>query len=78
MASIFIEDNDNLNRLLFKAILLHLSLVIIAIVFKFVSGMSIFDYFKKEPKVEIVQSAVRVDVVGLPKIDVKPGHPSWL
>ena len=67
MASLSLEFNDQLNKYIWRAVALHLILVILAGIGHFVLKMDIFKSFIKKKDLTVVQSSVRVDVVGLPK-----------
>lgn len=58
---------DNLNRYLLKSIYVHLAILFLAIVAHIASDLKFFQFEKPPKKVEVVQTAVRIDVVGLPK-----------
>ena len=65
-----IDTKDNLNKFLLMAILLHLALVVISLMMKLVMGFSFFDN-QNTKEVEVVQAAVRVDIVGMPKFTLQ-------
>ena len=62
---------DKLNQYLFKALVLHLIIAIIGVVTSFIFKMEFFKPFKSKKDIQIVQSSVRVDVVGLPKFTLQ-------
>lgn len=71
MSSFSLEQNDKLNNYFVKAMFFHLLLMVVALLFNFVSSWDIFAKFKKKPILSLVESSVRVDVVGLPKFTLQ-------
>ena len=68
-----IEDyskNDSFAFYIVVAIFAHMAIVSILVVLQWLGGINIFDNSKKE-NVKVIQSAVRVDVVGMPKFTVQ-------
>lgn len=68
-----IEDfsqNDSFSFYLASALGAHIALVLILIAIQWFAGINIFENTKKE-NVTVIQSAVRVDVVGMPKFTVQ-------
>lgn len=63
----FTYDDHFLDHALVKACALHLTLIILAVIGHFIWQWDIFKDFKKDKKISIVESSVRVDLVGLPK-----------
>ena len=65
-----IQTKDNLNKYLSIAIVLHLAVIIMTLLFKLITGLSFFESEKKK-EIEVIQAAVRVDIVGMPKFTLQ-------
>ncbi len=61
------RPTDKLNEYLVKALALHLIILFLAYIGNAIFDMNLFQTRKPEIKLNIVQEAVRVDIVGLPK-----------
>ena len=62
-----LKTKDELDKYFLKAMLLHVAILLLAYFFQFVLNWDIFNIHKDTTDVKIVQSAVRVDIVELPK-----------
>ncbi|MAX67699.1 MAG: TonB family protein [Bacteriovoracaceae bacterium] len=58
---------DKLNEYIFKAIAVHLGILMLAYVSNIIFDLNLFNLKPDENDIKVVQSSVRVDVVGLPK-----------
>ena len=65
------EYKDKLNEYLMKAVGVHLMVVISGVILNMVFSLNLFSTHKPPTNIEIIQSAVRVDVVGLPKMTLQ-------
>lgn len=65
------DQQDKLNKYLLLAIMGHISLLVIFGVTRFIFDWNIFHNDDDKKNIEIIQSSVRVDVVGLPKYTLK-------
>lgn len=65
------QDEYSLKPYLIKAIIFHVLLVLIAFIINLIWGLNLFDFARSKSDVEIIQSAVRVDVVGMPKFTIQ-------
>jgi outer membrane biosynthesis protein TonB len=63
--------DENFYRFFTKALSIHVGIVILAIVFQKILGFDLFKVKPSEKKLNIIQSAVRVDVVAMPKFTVQ-------
>lgn len=65
------EHKDKLTEYLLKAVAIHLMLLVFAVIVNTFFNLNLFNNHKKATNIEIIQSAVRVDVVGLPKMTLQ-------
>lgn len=65
------STSGSLKPYLIKAIFFHVAVVLLILILNYTMGLNLFDMKDSSRKVEIIQSAVRVDVVGMPKLTVK-------
>lgn len=65
------SGSGSLKPYLIKAIFFHIAVVLLIIILNYTMGLKLFDMKDSSRKVEIIQSAVRVDVVGMPKLTIK-------
>jgi len=66
-----IQHSDKLNEYLIKAIAVHLGIVMLAVIFNTVLNLNLFQFEMKKREINVIQSAVRVDLVGLPKLTLQ-------
>lgn len=66
-----LEQKDKLTEYLIKAIAIHLMVLIMAVVLNTIFSLNLFQNHKKDNDVKVVQSAVRIDVVDLPKMTLQ-------
>lgn len=70
-----IQENNKvvsgLRGYVLKAMLFHFFIFLCLFVFNTFMELSLFDFMKVKKKIEIVQSAVRIDIVSLPKMTVQ-------
>ena len=62
-----IEQDESLNKFLGLAIGLHIAIILIAFILQFILGWDIFNIKPDVKDVQVIQAAVRIDVVGMPK-----------
>jgi TonB family protein len=65
------EYKDRLNEYLLKAVAVHVMVVLLAIILNALFSLNLFSTHKVPKNIEIIQSAVRVDVVALPKMTLQ-------
>lgn len=65
------SNQSNLKPYLIKAVIFHVSFVVLAIILNYLFSLNLFKFNDADYKIEVIQSAVRVDVVGMPKLTVK-------
>ncbi len=63
--------NDPFNEYLIKALSLHLVLLVLIVFYHILVDMDLISGFKRKKIVKVVQTAVRVDVVGMPKMTLQ-------
>ena len=66
-----IEENLRFNQFIMKALSLHLALLFVVFLLKTLVDFKILSFSDDLEKVEIIQTAVRIDVVGLPKMTLQ-------
>ncbi len=62
-----IDQDESLKKFLGLAIGLHITIILVAFILQFILGWNIFNIKPDVTDVQVIQAAVRIDVVGMPK-----------
>ena len=62
-----IDQDESLKKFLGLAVGLHITIILVAFISQFILGWNIFNTKPDVTDVQVIQAAVRIDVVGMPK-----------